>query len=398
MSPCGMAKHWGLAALAVVVAGSGCTTSRTSGSLPVLHGEAIPDTAPKLSDPAVVGVVRDSSGSVVSGATVYASVELSKGERGYRGAKAFFSLGVLCADVEGCSTPTTTTLGAKDGTFAVAVPHGGDARDGLRVTVVAEHGETRVATSVLLPPAARAGVNAGDVPVAAGAPRTHLAGGKQHYDPPSVPSAHLGAATILLSRVRSTGADGQPVTDSPSTDVSGGFDPRVIEDGRVLLESSQSGMVRGRPAIASSSLVMTGTVVPRSRGASCTLTDSRGRPMVQQPCGLTDGILDRPWTPKDDPACIDGPCPGTAQHDHRDTYVTLPAPFAARLLVIRGCGFTCHVFVTDSNGTHALPEPDSSSPDGLYRAVLSGAGLRSVHIVTSTGGFLSALREVSVFT
>lgn len=55
-------------------------------------------------------------------------------------------------------------------------------------------------------------------------------------------------------------------------------------------------------------------------------------------------LLGTAWTPTDDPRCADGACPGTAQNDHRDICLTLP-DVRARLLVVRGCGFTCTVQV-----------------------------------------------------
>ena len=389
-----------MVAVAVVVAGvSACTHPATSGGLPVIHREAIPDTAVAVKGPAITGSVRDSQGHVVSGATIYASVELSGREQFGRGLKAFVSLGLLCADKEGCSAPNAAGVAALDGTFAIPVPKGGDPANSLRVTVVVERGSTRVATSILLPSTARAGIQVGNVPVASSGPRTYLAGGLRHYSPPSVPAAHPDSATIQMSRVSGASVDGQPITEAPSSDVSGGFDQRLIEDGRVLLESTQKGTIGGYPALLSSSLVLTGTAVPPSRGAACSLTDHAGKPIPQKPCGLTDGVLDTRWTPHDDPTCARGPCPGTIQNDHRDTYVTFTTPLAARLLVIRGCGFTCHVSITDTNGTHALHEPTSGAgPADVYSQVLGGAALRSVHIVTSTGGFLDSLREVSVFT
>jgi hypothetical protein len=200
-----------------------------------------------------------------------------------------------------------------------------------------------------------------------------------------------------MARIETT-SDQQQVADGSELDVSAGVDLRLVEDGRVLLTSTQQGHVGDYKALVSSSIPITGTLVPPSRGAPCQLTGGRGQAIPQQPCQLTDGVLDSEWHPQDDPACASGPCTdGTAQREHRDTYVSLRTPVRATLLVVRGCGFTCHVSVTDTAGTHALLDPSDSGTDSLYVTTLSGLPLSKVHIVTATGGFLSSLREVSVW-
>lgn len=374
---------------------AGCTQGSTSGVRPAQQREAIPSTAPEISGPALRGTVHDASGKPVSGATVYAETILSKSESFFRGFKAFASLGLGCLDEQGCTAPNGSGIAALDGSFAIKVPKGGNNNKGVRITVVAQRQKTRVATSLTLPVSALSGLDVGTIPIATVGPTTTNSGGRMHVNPPPVPGAHLGAATISMSRIG--GTEDQPVASGSSTDVSGGVDPRLIEDGRVLLESRQEGTVGTYPALVSSSLTRIGTAVPASRGASCHLLGAKGQKLPQQPCALTDGVLDTSWKPSDDPACVNGPCPGTLQNDHRDTYVTFATAIPATLLVIRGCGSTCHVFITDSAGRHALPEPTQSGVDTIYLTSLSGKLVTQVQVVTATGGFLTSLREVSLF-
>jgi hypothetical protein len=187
--------------------------------------------------------------------------------------------------------------------------------------------------------------------------------------------------------------------DFSETSVRLPFDLRTAEDSRLLVVARQAARIGGRDATLSATNVLTGTAVPASRDAGCALTDSRGRPRPQKPCGLTDGVLGAAWTPDDDPRCAQGPCPGTAQHDHRDVVVRLPRAVAARFLVVRGCGFTCSVLVSaDGRRYRELPAPASGSGvQGFYVQTLSGAKVLTVRVRTATGGFFTSLREVSLF-
>jgi hypothetical protein len=166
-----------------------------------------------------------------------------------------------------------------------------------------------------------------------------------------------------------------------------------------MLVSHQSGTVHSLPAEYSSSLVVTGHVIPGSRGADCVVEDSRGGALPQHPCGLTNGILDQQWQPQDDPACADGPCPGTPQGDHRDVTVVLPKPTSATLLVVRGCGFTCQVQVsTDGKNFGPLSGAQQDSVESAYVQQLPGLPVAAVRVQTDTGGFFDSLRQVSVFS
>jgi hypothetical protein len=200
-----------------------------------------------------------------------------------------------------------------------------------------------------------------------------------------------GAVSVTVTQLPAEGNVSSATADFTETPVKLPFDLRVAEDSRLLVSAHQAAKIGDRPVTLSATSVVVGPAVPASRNAPCRVTDSKGKALVQQPCGLTDGILGTAWTPKDDPACREGPCPGTAQHDHRDIYVTLPAAVPATLLVVRGCGFTCSVMVSPD-----APD-DAAGTDGFYVQTLSGAPVTVIHIRTATGGFFSKLREVSVF-
>jgi hypothetical protein len=138
-------------------------------------------------------------------------------------------------------------------------------------------------------------------------------------------------------------------------------------------------------------------LVPASRGAGCYVEGSRGQRIVQQPCGLTDGVLDLDWRPTDDPRCDQGPCPGHLQHDHRDVTVTFRKAIRGKLLVVRGCtGCIAQVSSDGRQFATAGTEPFGSS-DTILVVPLTGATVRAVRIQTDTGGFFDSLREVSVW-
>lgn len=265
---CGEVEVRRLSLLAGLLLLAACSTQPSAGREAVVKPAVVPAHAVPVDGPAVRGVVRDDRGRPVAGATVYVTVELSQAERSERGVKAGFTLGLGCADEEGCSTPTKTGFAARDGSFAVAVPRGGAASDALRVTAVDARDLARVAVAVTLPASARAGFDTGLLPLPAGSPALAGDARRRHLEPPALAGAQLGAATVSMARVTAVGVDGVVVIKDPTTDVSAGFDPRVVEDGRVILESAQTGRVAGRRGTLTTSLVVTGTAVPASRGAS----------------------------------------------------------------------------------------------------------------------------------
>ncbi|HEX5406579.1 MAG TPA: hypothetical protein VFX16_30270 [Pseudonocardiaceae bacterium] len=270
-------------------------------------------------------------------------------------------------------------------------------KDGLAVSVEAARGsDSRVSTTVLLPPSAVRGATV-SVPLAAGPAALRVRGNRASLRPPAVVGVNAGG-TVRLDQVRA-GTDDQPVSGATETDVSGGFDIRVLEDGKAILVSHQTGSVHGLPAMYSSSLVVRGHAIPVSRGSACAVEDSRGGTLAQHPCGLTNGTLDQDWQPQDDPACSRGPCPGTPQSDHRDVTVVLAKPVDATLLVVRGCGFTCHVRVS-ADGKHFGPlrSPPQDGTDSDFVTALPGLRVAAVRVETATGGFFDSLRQVSVFS
>lgn len=365
-----------------------------SGPLPMA---SIPATPPPVSGPAIRGSATDTRGRPAAGASVTVTKVLRTGERLSRDTKAWMTLGLGCLDAQGCSAPTQHAVVAADGRFAIPVPQGITERDGLAVTVLASRGEdARVQTTLTLPASANSGQTVQNVPLAAEAPTLERAGDREFLRPPAVP----GAAADLSVTLRQLAAPGHGTAAviSAEIDASRGFDQRVLEDGRGLLVSRQTGAVAGLPAQYSTSLVVTGRSVPPSRGAGCVIEGSRGQDLVQQSCGLTDGDLDDAWKPQDDPACVDGPCPGALQSSHRDVTVLLPHRLNATLLVVRGCGFTCRIQVSPDGRTfgsaYGPPEGDTSD---LYVLPLPGGPVAAVRVETATGGFFDSLREVSVY-
>lgn len=370
---------------------------------------SVPATAPEVDGPALRGTVRDTAGAAVPGARVTVTLLRSKEERASIGVGAAFSLGLSCfADKRGCRAPTAEGVSAGDGSYAVAMPtNNGDAPVAVAVSVVAPvgGGESRVGTTVSLPAKAAQGATF-DVPVATDALRLTVnrqgggAGTKLRVAMPATRQAKpRGQVSVTLTQLPAEGDVSGATADFTETPVQLPFDLRVAEDSRLLVAAHQEARIGDRPVTLSATSVLAGTAVPASRGAACRVTDSEGKALAQQPCGLTDGLLGSPWDPTDDPRCADGPCPGTAQNDHRDSYVTLAKPVTATLLVVRGCGFTCTVMVSaDGKTFRELPAPgNGAGTDGFYVQTLSGAPVKVVHIRTATGGFFAKLREVSLF-
>lgn len=397
------------AMLATLLAGCVDSGPGAEDTTPVDPG-SVPATAPAVEGPAMRGTVRNTAGAEVPGARVTVTLLRSKEERDSVGVGAAFSLGLSCfADKRGCRAPTSEGVSARDGTFAVPMPkNNGAAPVGVALSVVAPVGQSpndRVGTTITLPAKNAAG-GTFDMPVASDPLKLTLnkeskgTGDQLRVAMPSTRQAKSsGAVSITLTQLPAEGNVSSATADFTETPVKIPFDLRIAEDSRLLVSAHQAARIGDRPVTLSATSVVVGTAVPSSRGAPCRVTDSKGKALAQQPCGLTDGILGSPWAPTDDPACSQGPCPGTAQHDHRDIYVVLPSAVPATLLVVRGCGFTCTVMVSSDGKTfRELPTPDNAAgTDGFYVQTLSGAPVKVVHVRTATGGFFIKLREVSVF-
>jgi hypothetical protein len=256
-----------------------------------------------------------------------------------------------------------------------------------------------VGTSLQLPAKDVAGAKV-DVPLAGALALLRPSGHQLQVVMPAVKGATAtGPTTVTVSQLPADGDVTTAKTDLTESPVGLPFDLRIGEDSRLLIDAMQPARIGHYDAALSATRVLAGDTVPASRGAPCTVTDSSGKPRKQRPCGLTDGALGMPWQLDDDPRCADGPCPGTAQHDHRDVLITLSRSVRATLLVVRGCAFTCAVTVS-ADGKHFrdLPAPPAgTSTQGFYVQPLSGARVRFVRVRTATGGFFTGLREVSVF-
>jgi hypothetical protein len=337
------------------------------------------------------GVVTGTSGHPIAGASVVVTVALSGSEQAVRAVGAFSTAGIFC--LLGCSAPHDAGYSARDGSFALSLPGANPQHDDYRLTVAVARGSARVATSVVLPWTARS-ISGADVQLADSAPQLRASGDHRSVVPPPLP-ARYGAAGFDAALQAEAGSP--PVADGQQLTVTNGYDARVVEDERLLLTTVQTGHEGDLAAVFSSSLEVHGNDVPASRGSSCFVTGSRGQSISQPTCGLTDGVLESDWQPVDDPRCGDGPCPGAAQHDHRDVTIVLGKPLRGSLLVVRGC-LGCSVS-TSSDGRHfttAATAPFGGADDVLVKA-LRGELVEAVRVQTDTGGFFDRLREVSVF-
>jgi hypothetical protein len=286
---------------------------------------------------------------------------------------------------------------AANSRFAVGVPRAVTAPDDLAVTVIAARGaQSRVSTSLVLPPSARAGADVGTVPLARTTAKVWPHGRMLQFAAPPVPAAH-GPAQVALSRIEPD--SDQLIAKPPSLDVSSGFDPRLVEDGQVLLVGTELGAVGPYHAVFTATIVYAGTQVPASRDAACSIEGSRGQDIAQHPCGLTNGMLDTNWQPQDDPACADGPCPGPSQRDVRDVTITLSRAILTDYIVVRGCGFTCSVGLSSDGRSFGFwrAAPSDADPESTFVITLPPTRIVAVRVQTATGGFFAALRQVSVF-
>lgn len=337
------------------------------------------------------GHVIDDAGRAVAGATVIVSVEPSNAESFATGTAALASLGLSC--LTGCTPDHATGYSARDGSFAVAVPRDNPNHDAYSVTVAVARGPARVATSVNLPRSTRHGWRVGGIIVAHDNATVHDQGSREAIAPPALPDS-VNATEFRAFLNTETGSP--PVIDGSQTDITAGYDPRLLEDEHLLLTTAQTGRLHGRAAIFSSSLEVRGHVVPASRGAGCAIAGSHGQRIVQHRCGLTDGVLDAAWSPRDDPRCVAGPCRGPVGRHSRQATVRLRHPVAAGLVVVRGCD-QCTI-ATSSDGHHFTSYgPEPASADDIVSKSLGGTRVAAVRITTDTGGFFDSLREVSVF-
>lgn len=395
-----LARRCGLVLVLALTLGTtaGCVGNLGDAGDTVPRHGSVPATPAPVSGPAIRGTVVDMRGRIGAGATVTVATVLRSAERRERDTKALFSFGLACLDTQGCTAPHAEGVVATDGRFAVRVPHGITERDDIALSVTASRGDgATVETTLILPASANDGMTVASVPLAAGPAVLDRTGNRAVLHPPPV----RGAGAVTSVAMYAVTADGEEVaTQQEAGDVSGGFDARLLEDGRAKLVSHQTGNLDGRRADYSASLVVTGHDVPASRGAACFVEGSRGQAIPQHPCGLTDGDLDTEgWHPTDDPRCADGPCPGALQSDHRDVTIVLSRPVGATLLVVRGCGDpTCLVQVSADGRDFGPPRgPGDGIGEAAYVETLPGTTVRAVRVRTDTGGFFDSLVQVSVF-
>lgn len=393
-----------MAALALTA--SACSTGVDAGNTATLTGP-VPAHPVAVTGAAIRGrVLAAAAGAntggdraVVAGATVVVTVILRRDEVAGRALKGTLTLGLGCLDRVGCTAPTSEGRVAQDGRFEVAVPIGQTEQDDLSLTVLAQRGSTgRVGTTVTLPYADHVGADVGTIPLATSAGSVVAQGGVNRYVPAAMPGAS-GAPGVTMSRAASVAGGDQFVVEDPVQDVSPGYNPQLVEDGRVLLASTTIGSVELAPAVFTSSLLVEGTLVPPSRGAACSVEGSTGQSIAQHPCGLTNGMLDSAWPLQDDQLCQQGPCPGTVQNQARDVTVTLSHPVRSGLIVVRGCGFTCQVAWSADGTTFGSwrQAPQDGGTGVVFAVPVPDQMVAAVRVQTATGGFFTALRQVSVW-
>jgi hypothetical protein len=366
-----------------------CASSYTAGSraLPAQTPAAVPAHADPVSGPAVSGQVVDESGRAVGGAVVVVAVALSGMEQFAKGFAALSSAGILCA-VGVCSGPSKQGYSAADGTFALAVPGPNADKDNYYLAVATPRGAGQVGTRLTLPATSVAGATVGDVLLVSGAPAVTSKVGRDHLTPPQLPGrVHPGATTVT--------ATGEPVQTN-SLDVSGGYDPRVLEDQAFTLRSIQSGTDAGRPALFSSSLPVQGHSVPPSRGAACELAGPTGKPVPQQPCPLTDGTFTRTFfTPDYGPGCPNQSCLRNGANPYPFLDVRLSSAVRANLIVVRGCISECTLSISSDGRTfQQVGSQPFGAADSILVQVLTARPVRAVRL---SGPFPQRLIQISVF-
>ncbi|MBV9486993.1 MAG: hypothetical protein JO246_13150 [Frankiaceae bacterium] len=333
--------------------------------------------------PHLRGTVVSTSGNRIVGAPIYAGVRQS----GVEQLADFFCFFF-------CGPAHTTAFSTRHGHFSVRVPHPNPAHDGYVVAATVPKGNVTVSTAIAVGKRARHGAAIGHIVTASGRPKLRKSGMRRHVRPPPLP---------VRFRPTDFAATARPASDAigvafSSFDATDGFDVRLLEDERFRITTSQTGSEHGRAASFGSTLTVKGDHVPGSRHDTCLVENHRGGLIRQHDCGLTDGVLDSEWSPKDDPACSRGPCKGHKQHHHRDVFIRLHRPVNAALVVVRGCLQDCKVAVKSrgSSFTTVAKQVFGSAGDFVF-ADLHGRRVATVRIQTPTGGFFDRLREVSVF-
>ncbi|HVT64671.1 MAG TPA: hypothetical protein VHD81_05935 [Mycobacteriales bacterium] len=262
------------AALITVALVAGCAQTRTAGQIPATTPPSVPAHAISVPGRAISGIVTDTAGHPIGGATVVVSVALNGGEQAIRAIGAFSTVGFYC--LLGCSAPHASGFSARDGSFALSLPGPNAEHDDFNLTVAIARGPARVATSVVVP--WTHGSSRATVRLASGSPRLRAVGNRRFVVPPRLPLRY-GASDFGASLETETGTP--PVADGHALTVTDGYDARVAEDERLLLTTAQTGYQGGRDALFSSSLEVRGARYPpvaappaRSREATGSRSDN----------------------------------------------------------------------------------------------------------------------------
>ena len=311
--------------------------------------------------------------------------------------------GLGCFDVVGCTAPTSEGRVAQDGRFEVAVPKGQTEQDDLSLTILGQHGIDRTGghhgdASLCRPPRGRRRDHS------TGRQR-RLADQRQPASPTTSPAPVLGASGIpavthVQSGRASAARQNSSWSQSPAQDVSSGYDPRVVEDGRGL--ARRHGRWVRRDGSRRLHVELAGRAarsIPPSRGAPCVGRGQRGpadrtaslridqrdaRHRVD-PSTTTRSVVRAPAPAPPEPRARRDGRPGPSDpgdaHSGPGMRLHLPGRVEHRRRHLR----------IVAPGSPGRRHRESSSPlPSLVRSVTA------VRVQTATGGFFSSLRQVSV--
>lgn len=132
---------------------------------------------------------------------------------------------------------------------------------------------------------------------------------------------------------------------------------------------------------------------PASRAKGCFVYNTKGEPVSQSPCRITDGNFAGHLEPSAEPPCpAASPCP---EAQHKSVFIDLGAPVGITLVVVRGCPGRCTVETSlDGSRWRVMAAGQAAGGDV---AVAAPRPTRASHVRISSDGSIAGLREVSVW-
>jgi hypothetical protein len=196
------------------------------------------------------------------------------------------------------------------------------------------------------------------------------------YDP--LPLQGYGAEPEfrIIFRTRTDNAWSRSLGQVPAR-----FDQRLLEDfvGTVQVKASTTGVIGAsefRFEYLSAPVAFRGKAgAPLSRAASCLQLNALHREVIQQPCSLTDGKLDRRYTYPPRFLCadnaVDGQFPGCLHRRPDSVVIDLGTNRRVVALAIRGCFIVCKV-ATSIDGKIWSDPLELSFPEDYANGVAVG--------------------------